>query len=110
MQNEFYILMALFILGMLQGEAETIKFKPEKAWINSPWWKETDLRTRASVWIINNVFSFALGGFHLLKSFVLLGIFLLVHFWAGLLNWWADPVIMYVVYSFGFLISYHDWL
>lgn len=103
------VLSAVFVAGVLLGEAETVKFKPLKSWFLSDWYLEKLRPAMAKNWLLNNVLSFVLGGFHLWKTVSLLVIFFFVPAWPGVINPFGDMVLLYAVFGLGFVLSYHDF-
>jgi hypothetical protein len=99
-------LILIAIIGILNGEMDTIKTVPHKAWFKG-WWIENNWKYENELvqWIMRFPLSFAKDGWHLLKSICMV---------LGAVAVWASPqvewyyILIYIgVFGIFFNLSYH---
>lgn len=61
-------LICLAVSGFFNGEMDTIKFKPQRAWFQNDWYIKAVNKKNVS-WFRNTFLFFTLDGWHLIKCF-----------------------------------------
>jgi hypothetical protein len=97
-----------FLAGFLNGGMDMIKFNWNRFIFKTQWWLEQgEWSPGLRSWLLKHLITMFSGGWHFLKFLMVISVIGTVLTYGPIFNRVIDLVILYIIFSLGFIFGYY---